>query len=687
MAALSEVRHVVIGADNRPQTDIDVTVRIVAPNGYLIDGTTEVTDPAVFRTDDTGLVKMTVVRSSEYESADAVYEASWDRGRQKRYFRAPDVNPVNLRDVLTDPPSTGPGVIYTAGAAGRGIVGSPPYVDGVLQFSFSDGTTSTAAIPVGPQGEPGSGGPTGTSAAAGQPVVSSGAGGSASKFGRKRNDLVDRWGADPTGVVDASAALRSAIDASVAGDGPVTGAGTFLIASATRIVCPGKTYIYGEGSGATTFRFTHVDGGLDFGHLGLELNQPILNGGIRGITLDGNNTTRNLNYWGRISGWVIEDLELIKSGWDSANPDGSAALIMERAGNCDIRNLRVNNHQGHGIIADRGAGGHSWKRGRIGDCGKAGGNVHHFWARRTTPVGVTDVYDGYPNDWYLDNVFIEIANAGQTIINRLDAARNFHWRFATNGGLPAPAGLVILQIGALSKDNVFDGAAIAGSYDSGQDVSSFTLVKVLAGALGSTYFSGAPTKFHGAGIGITSANGPSVAFSVKPTWTNVATKLSGTTTRISLAYQDRYVENVPLVSGSDNRGVPTYRNASSPTVSDQFLVPNRGVGSASWVTTDLLADGFTPDWVGSRAYRKGQLVSFGGLTYRARGFVAATVVTFADANWEPQFGSFTLKYGTGWPAVRPVPASVPMTWIKTASAQVDPPSGLLSVGDIVYGPA
>lgn len=588
--ALTEVRHVLLDAGDNPRTGVKVTATLIAPYGYLTGTDDEVVDPIVGVTDDAGRVSLLLIPTGEYVWASAVYRIDWDGLETPKYITVPAAGPVNLADWLTTPPAAGPVSVPVAGAAGRGIASTTYNAGtGLVTVNYTDAlnpSTFTMA-----QGTPGAGGPTGTASVLGAPVVGSAAGAGTSKFGHQTWDMVDRFGADPTGVASSSAALTSAITAATAFGGAllVWPEGTFLMDSATRPVLPGDVGMLGAGSGSTTLSFTHLEGGLS---LGVVQAGAILGGSLRFMTLDGNDTTRTLLRSGHIAGWGIHDLELKRSGYDAtsqATKDVSAAWLQEQTLNLDISNLRINVHQGHGIIADRGSGGHQWTRGRIATCGSAGADVHNLWMRNTTPGG--DPYAGVPSDWTLANVFIESASAGQTILTRIDSCNEVRLRIATTAGALAGAAVDLVKVGASANQVIFDGASIAGSF-SGNSTASMVGVRVVLGAQ-NVIFSGHPTKFSNIGTGMNIENGPTVLFTVAPIFTatagvsTVTTRYAGTPSRITNAYGQRYNSTAPQVASDQNRGVQ-YFNPGAGGVADRILIPMK-TASGAYEMKDPLA--------------------------------------------------------------------------------------------------
>ena len=513
---------------------------------------------------------------------------------------------------------------------------------GLVHLQLDDGSeTDGIAIaagptgPAGPAGLNGSGGPVGTAVFAGQRVLSSGPG-TASKFGRRIYDFVDAFDADPTGVTSCVTPMTNALATMEAAGGGLllVGPGTYLFPTNYRPTLKENIGVLGEGSGISTFKFTHIDGGMNFG----QINVLAMGGTVRNITLDGTNTTRNLNYWGHITGWVIEDLELIKSGWDPSDPDHSAAQIQEQAGNCDIRNMRINNHLGHGLIADRGAGGHSWKRGRIAICSQKQTspgvyvNAHNIWFRRTGPTGGVDVYDGFPTDWFIENVFVEGASPGQTILNRYDACKSLYLNYASNAGSTAGASstITIIRIGADASKIYFTGMDVNGSF-AGNDTSNMTLMELAAGA-NEIYFVGRPSTFQRAGTGIKLAPGiPNISLYVPPIFTNVVTKFSGTNlSRLRFNYMDRYIDQV---ASGENRGQVLFKAAPTIADSDSLYISARGAGNVNNLALiDLLNSAFIPDWSANTVYFKNQVVLYQSTLYRANAFFTSGV-SFDAANW------------------------------------------------------
>ncbi len=473
---------------------------------------------------------------------------------------------------------------------------------------------------------------------AGSPLVSTGAG--LFKRGHPVFDVVNRYNADPTGVASSAAAFAAAFaDAATAGKGAIlVPAGVYKLDSATRLSMLNDVSLIGEGAGATELSFTHINGGLNCGVRGT----LSLGGSLRGFTMRGGNVVRNMLKFGHISGWVIEDLELVQGGYDVANPDNSAAVIFEEAGNLDIRNVRVNNNRGHGVIADMGSGGHTWKRGRIGGCGTAGAAVYNFWARRTdlTP-GL--VYAGYPADWIMENVFIEQAGSGQAYLVRLDAAKDFRWSFSGTAEDSAPANITIVYVGADTQKILFDGTQLTGIAGAGNvgvpSVAGMTLIEIALGNT-ETIFAGKPSYFSGAGIAFKVANGPDLKLMVEPKFTTtITTKYSGTVSRITRSYAQRFLGSTsptPTVAGEDNRLVPQLALSTLGTDNDQYILPMRTSASA-FMFADLLNTGSFREYapnpssnpvVPGSQVRKGEIIVNAGLLYKALAYINSTVGTF-----------------------------------------------------------
>lgn len=156
--ALTTVNHVLLDAEQNPQAGVEVTARLMPPAGFLTAGGSEVIAEVTEVTNAAGLVTFTLIRSSEYVAAPGVYQITWDGQRTPVYITVPSFGPVNLRDVLTVPPSAGPVTLPGGqGVAGRGIASTTYNAGtGLVTVNYTDGLNPSSFTMVqGSAGAPG----------------------------------------------------------------------------------------------------------------------------------------------------------------------------------------------------------------------------------------------------------------------------------------------------------------------------------------------------------------------------------------------------------------------------------------------------------------------------------------------------------------------------------------------------
>ncbi len=490
-------------------------------------------------------------------------------------------------------------------------------------------------------------GTSGTALAAGQPVVSS-APGVATKFGRKRNDLVDRWKADPTGVRDSTDALVAALAASVAGDGPVeTGNGTFKFTGSDRIVHLGGVRVIGTGADdKTKFKFTHINGGYDFGELGpvpgtTGTDAGFLGhgGGIEHVTFDGSDTTRNLMRWLNVSGWMMIDVELNNSGYDPADHDGSYAHRLIRPQNGVVIGYRCNNHKGNGVSMERGAGAIKWLRGRIGGMAKNNDtptfpivNLRAF----ATPGGTSQQgIDPFPriSKMKFEEFFIEKAKPGMDKLVQLDAAASWVCSFNVAGGKEIAAGqlITLMEFGEV-YDMIMDGTILFGANELPGNVTGIRTVSTSARRI---RFAGKPVEFDKMQTAMDLANGESVEIGVEPKFgAEVANHFVGTgggVAKVIRAYTKRY--NSADVSSDQNRGIQALEIPVATSVPDKLWAYRRGETGTAYGKQDMFTTGAAPTWVPEEWVFKDQLRTHEGSLYRKKAS-GLTGLTFNSSLWD-----------------------------------------------------
>jgi len=139
--ALTAVLHVLLDAEDQPRTGVLVTAELVAPYGYLAGSNEEVIDAVIEESDDTGLVTLNLIPTSQYVWQSAVYKVTWDGLANPKFITVPTTGPVNLIGVLTAPPAAGPVTIPgLPGDAGRGIASTTYNAGtGLVTVNYTDG--------------------------------------------------------------------------------------------------------------------------------------------------------------------------------------------------------------------------------------------------------------------------------------------------------------------------------------------------------------------------------------------------------------------------------------------------------------------------------------------------------------------------------------------------------------------
>lgn len=657
--ALTLMLHVLEDPARRPRAGVAWEVRLEAPAGYLIGSNVEIVDAVEGTTAEDGLIDPELTPSSEYEFPGAIYRLSWE-GR-RLYFHVPDVGPADIMRNLRSPD----GGLFGGGGAGGGKgdkgdpgrgIASTDYVDGRAVFLYTDGDADSFAIAqgaTGPRGLPGldgSGGPVGTAVSAGQTVLSSGPG-TASKFGHITWDFVDRFLADPTGVTDNTAKYETARAAAIAAGGAVLYCppGIYKFTGTQRLApVEGGLAIRGDGSGRTTFRFTNINGGLD---LGKRLSQDF-SGGLANITIDGTNVCRNplAVYW--TLGWALDDVEVIQGGYDAANPDNSCAVFFARTQNVNIFNMRSRNHRHHNVILEDGVGNLRWRGGQIGACGLAGAGGHHLWSR----IGPASPL--YPSPFLCEfkEMFLEFAKPGQTIMVRLDSAKDFTFSHQFSAGENAPAGLVIMRLNADADGNTYLGAKWNGKQTSPPTPNSSGIIgiSVASGAINNR-IAGVPGEFSHMATAFYLDAGANFVCDADPGVQKTVAKVKDGpgAARLALNYQTR-VDTVP--AGSDaNRGQEFIKNSLTVSIPDSRSIMKKG-SSVTIAPYDYLNSASVREWAASTFYFKGEIVWVSGALRMAKAdFTSGATVDLASWDSPAAQGSKATVVSTAVGAGKVIP--------------------------------
>lgn len=254
-------------------------------------------------------------------------------------------------------------------------------------LSNPDGSPFAGPGGVGPAGATGPQGPTGPTGGTG-PQGPTGATGPPSSAGRIKS-LID-FGADPTGAVDATAIINTALaaGATLATDGTYKVLGTVTIPADVN----GVTDFVGTGQGRVKFKLG-ASGQIRVGTRAGTGGATPTGGRIGNFTIDGQgvaNVAGGLFYMGLIQQALVENLTATGSAGEGIN--------IEAAQNCTWSNVNVVGNSGIGVAHDYGAGGHTWINPEVAYNGGGGSWNWVYRQSGASPAGVYPTANGPSNN-------------------------------------------------------------------------------------------------------------------------------------------------------------------------------------------------------------------------------------------------------------------------------------------------